>query len=50
MGSQGTVNQTTSGQHKLSKKLVQHTVRIEIKYLYPGFIALINYGYEFGCV
>jgi len=25
-------------------------VRIEIKQLYPCFIALINYGYSFWCV
>jgi len=39
LGSQETVNQTTSCQHKLSKQLVQHIgevrVRIEIKHLYP---------------
>jgi len=42
---------------KLSKTLVQHItlerygrVRIEIKLLYPCFIAVIKHGYEFGCV
>jgi len=39
LGSQGTVNQTTSCH-----------VRIEIKHMYPCFIAVIKHGYLFWCV
>ena len=56
LGSQGTVNQTTSmilSTYVIQKKpLVQHIgevrrVRIEIKHMYPCFIAEINDGYSF---
>ena len=49
LGSQGTVNQTTSCQHMLSKKNECNTlerygcVGIEIKHLYKCFIAVIKY-------
>ena len=52
LGSHRTVNQTTSCQHTHSKKFQCSTlekydrVRIEIKHMYPCFIAEINYGYS----
>jgi len=54
--SQGTVNKSASCQNKISKtNCASHwrshgRVRIEIKHLYPCFIAEINYGNSFWCV
>jgi len=52
--SQG-VNQTSSCNNITALQTLYHVyvdtcVNKEIKHMYPCFIAVIKYGYEFGCV
>ena len=55
LGFQGTVNQTTSCQHKLSKKVVQHIGEVlscknRNKTSVPVFYRIIKFSYSLKCV